>query len=1044
MAPLLSALGDLAGEIRVEDGAVMEVVSVVGEGARIIATVVEGLNGDLNALEIAGDRDIGTALRDVTGGVSDFALRTARDVGRQRAVLNAVERGLPADPAALVEFGLEVVLPFPTDALQQVRGQVDGALTGLGALALTPTRVEGVVRVLGEVRVAADAGDIDGLRTALAELARVRADTIRHLGDDLRGVGTALDRLGLDRALQVIADAADRLRVPELGVIEDLNEWRQRLEEATAGMGRFDADAARDGARAILDRFETEAEARIGAVFDQQIERLEAWLRGLLRELPIRRIRNDITAQIEEVARAIAGAELDRVAREIRGGLDTLTEALESLDLEEVVNQATAELAGLLSDALDQVEAALGTITDQINALAAEASAILAQVVDGLRSFREAVDAVRALIDDAGIEEATRSVVETLSSLRETASELLSAAPLPDELRPVVEQLTEQVRAIDLESAIGEPLRAAADLLQLPPDAGDTVQEGLDAVAETISNLIPENVAQDLQAELDGLFQQLTAMDLSSLTAGISEQLDAVAAPLEAVDVPALVAPAADAFADLVEVFDRLEPHRLLRPAIDAYDSLLGQLPVPDPATIASRAGQVVSTAGEAATRAAAAPLAAAAGSAGGAAASGGTAAAGTGAAGGGGQARPGTPTDAGVGGVPALPEGLRPGDIIRLVGFIPARLHEALRSLEAGGAGQVLTGLQRLCGGLAADLRRLQAELMGIDERLESELDALLRPVAEAQVDAHLSLSAHATVLAEAGIDVEASGELVAGVSGEALKRELDDALGLLSERAGGAVAGLGGGAAHRIDRVAGALESCALASIGEDLDAFLDALDPEPIAAAFDALIARAFDLAADALPTLQALVPEFEARVRRLVDRYNPGAQAQRLLVVLEVLREELDLLNPRRLADELAEVHAAVRAALTAYDPAVFARELDELVTAAAAAVRGLDPAGLVPDLAPIRAQIDRVPGLLPLDALEGVGEELDAVGEALNDLDVPGMIETVNAIAPTVADAIDDTIEAVKAEIVALLESIRYASSHAGASGSVSVGGSIGL
>jgi len=1029
VAPLLGALGSLTGELRVNDGVVAEIVAVVGEGSRIMAGVVGRLTGDPGLVEVGGERDVSTALADVAGGVGDFAMKTARNLGKRRALLDAVERGLPRDPAQLVDVGLQVVLPFPGDVLQDLRRRVDASLAGLAELEVTPTRAHGVIRVLGEVRAAADAGDGARVRAALEELERVRAGTVRSLEEELRRVGSALEGLGLDRTLRTIGDAARQLRVPGSGAIEELEAWRRRVAGARRGMAGFDAEAAKDGAREILDRFETEAEERIDALYEEQMARLEGWLRGLLREIPLRRLRDELTDQIEAVARAVAEAELDRAAREMREAIDTLTGALESFDLEAVVDGAVGELGSTLAGALDEVEGALGTITAEIEALAAEASRILADLSEGLVTFREAVDEVEALVETASLEEATRSVVETLSQLRETASKLLSAAPLPEEMRPAVEQLTAQVQAIDLDAALGEPLRSAARALQLPDEVGASVQEGLDRVAEAVANLIPGNVAEELEAELDALFRELTDLDLSSLTSGISEELDAVAGPLEEVQLTALVAPASQAFDEVIATFDRLRPHRLLRPAIDAYDALLGELPVPDPGTVAGRAGQVVSTAGEAATRAATAPFSAAAGHGAGA---------GTGAG----------AVDAAEGGGPAppLPEGVRPGDLIRLVGFIPARLREALDGLEESGAGEVLEALQALCGGLARELRRLRAEIARLDERVEEEVDALLRPVADLQVDAQLALSARGTVLSEGGVDIEASAELVASVSGAALKAELLPGLRAFGARTEATTAALGDGIGARIDEIASALEGCSLASLGDDLDAFLEALDPEPIAEEFDALIAEAFDLAAGALPELEDLLPEFEGRVRRLVERYNPGAQAQRLLSVLDVLREELDLLNPRRLADELSEIHGAVRAALTAYDPELLARELDEAIAAAAAALRAIDPSGLEPDLTPLQDPIDRVPGLLPLEALDGVATGLDEVGAELTALDVPSMIETVNRIAPQVADAVDDTVEAVRTEVVALLESIEYASSAVSASGgaSVSVSGGFDL
>ncbi|MGH9136456.1 MAG: hypothetical protein ACRD0G_05325, partial [Acidimicrobiales bacterium] len=132
---------------------------------------------------------------------------------------------------------------------------------------------------------------------------------------------------------------------------------------------------------------------------------------------------------------------------------------------------------------------------------------------------------------------------------------------------------------------------------------------------------------------------------------------------------------------------------------------------------------------------------------------------------------------------------------------------------------------------------------------------------------------------------------------------------------------------------------------------------------------------------------------------------------------------------------------IKAALTAYDPRVIAGDLDQVLADVAAAIRGLDPSGLLPDLSGISAQVDRLGDILPVNALAGVGTQLEAVGDELRTLDVQGMLDVVNALPPEIAEAITLLIEAVRDEIKALLESIKYASTSASAS--VSVSGSVG-
>jgi hypothetical protein len=69
----------------------------------------------------------------------------------------------------------------------------------------------------------------------------------------------------------------------------------------------------------------------------------------------------------------------------------------------------------------------------------------------------------------------------------------------------------------------------------------------------------------------------------------------------------------------------------------------------------------------------------------------------------------------------------------------------------------------------------------------------------------------------------------------------------------------------------------------------------------------------------------------------------------------------------------------------------------------------------------------------------VGAALRPVGEQLAAIDVGQLIEDVNQLAPLLLDSFEQMIESIRNEIVALLESLRFATGSASASASVSVG-----
>jgi hypothetical protein len=222
----------------------------------------------------------------------------------------------------------------------------------------------------------------------------------------------------------------------------------------------------------------------------------------------------------------------------------------------------------------------------------------------------------------------------------------------------------------------------------------------------------------------------------------------------------------------------------------------------------------------------------------------------------------------------PPPTSGVRVGDLIRLIGFLPARLREAVQHLDAGAAGETMRQIQALCGGHAQEVRTLQAAITGIEGNIERQFDSLLEGLAAAHLDAQLALSGGFRLQAGA-VEVDASLDLVASVGPGALREALLQDLQLIEQRAGEATLGLTGGAVARLDEIAATLEACALTRFGHDLDALLAALDPEPIAAEFDAVFVAVLEKAAGSIAALQADLQAYERRVTLLIGRFNPGA-------------------------------------------------------------------------------------------------------------------------------------------------------------------------
>ena len=76
---------------------------------------------------------------------------------------------------------------------------------------------------------------------------------------------------------------------------------------------------------------------------------------------------------------------------------------------------------------------------------------------------------------------------------------------------------------------------------------------------------------------------------------------------------------------------------------------------------------------------------------------------------------------------------------------------------------------------------------------------------------------------------------------------------------------------------------------------------------------------------------------------------------------------------------------------------------------------------------------------PATRLQGIGASLDEVGERLGEIDIDVLIASVNQLGPRLVTSFEHALDAIRNEIVALLESLQFATGSASASASVSVG-----
>ena len=121
----------------------------------------------------------------------------------------------------------------------------------------------------------------------------------------------------------------------------------------------------------------------------------------------------------------------------------------------------------------------------------------------------------------------------------------------------------------------------------------------------------------------------------------------------------------------------------------------------------------------------------------------------------------------------------------------------------------------------------------------------------------------------------------------------------------------------------------------------------------------------------------------------------------------------------------------------------AAELYDVIRAVATQLRGLNPQTLLGDVTFLQTAVDRIVQANPAERLGNIGASLHEVGEKLGEIDLDALIESVNKLGPELVEAFGKTVDAIRNEIVALLQSLKFASGSVSGSVSVSASASAG-
>jgi hypothetical protein len=984
--------------------------SALEDAARLVLGALPDFRDDPLGLRTFTGRSLDELLGEAARGAAARVAGVAASLADVRAVIDILDGELPTDPEVIVRTLLDALTPYGAGALLDV-GEAVRAVVGpidalnVGGAIVPPTRATGLVAQLDAITAMAATASVDELQAAITELGAQLSRTRAQLEVDLGGIGVVLDALPLSR-LTTALDAVDLADGLSPGPLDVLGLLAREVAAMRGSIATLDVSELGTLAAQGVELLERGMRATLVERLDAGIDIAVRAVEDLLADNPVRDLRDQLTELLLDVA--IEVGELADPATALRDRLSSVA-GVELPDVAPTVQGKVAEIRQTLGSALDGISAAIADVRSAVDAVAAEAAGVIEPVVGAIGEFASVVGGLGDLVDGLDLSGALDEVVGAVREIRLAVAEPLAEVPLPEPVRPLVDQLIaslEDIVAVDAMSL--EPVAAIMSTITGALDSVTAISADLVRLDDVLANVLPTRLIAEIDSEVGGALAKIAGFDPATLTAGVTSALASAQASVGALQIADLLSPIGRAFDELVSIVDTLDPHRFLAPAIEAFDAIKKTIALPDPTAAAAQVSGAVAATTAVAGQAVAGPLRQVL------------------PAGGGGATE--------AAGQPDPP--VRVGDAVRVVGWVPSRLRAAIEDLGAGPAGEVLRIVQRTTKGLADALRAVAPALHGLDASIAQDLGVALAPVRDAQLRAQVAIAARA----DAGA-LHASLDVVALAGAAPIEAQLGVAIGTSRARVTAAVDGLGA-VALAADRLASQLDAQPLTAATTGVDALLAALDVEPLAAELDALAATVLSRMGDVVAAIRPTIEVTMARFTAVFDELHPLTQAQKLRRIIDAVLRELDLIDPRRFADELGIVHGALRSAIAAYDPVAMASELQPLLdglTAQVAALATLDPATVLGDLSELDAVVSAAAALRPAELLDGIGAPIVAVGSALGDIDLGRITGALGGLVDDVTAEVERAFDAVLGEVVELLRSIEFA--MASARVEVSVGAS---
>ncbi len=1019
--PLVDKVLSIEGVFNLEDLPISDYIKAVSDLAAIVVDLFEGsFDKPENLGKILGFMS-GSVFPKVASNFEGFTNIDLGGISQFRTIIQSIENdGVSTQPLPFAELALDMLLPFPRANIQQLSTTLDSILSTAGSISLPTTRTEGLVLAFNQVTLAANTGNALQLQTALANLQVVRTNTVVLLKTEFDRIAGLIEGIPIESLVAPLETLSSSMKSAEQGILEFLKSLERNIDVAAVHVDAFDADKVREGIEFIFDAMKTYLKKQLLEPINLQVDRTEAWVRSLFNQIPLRKYRQKVTDLFKSIAEEVENSGLDEPAKQVRELLNTIENTIDPVALKTEIEGTLNDIQSGIDAALGPVIGALGTVKTEIDSISGTAKGILEQALSAFSTFRVTTDEITVSIDKLGIDAAAQQVVNTLSDLRSVAESLFSVAPLPDSVKPLVEQLITAVEGIDLDIVL-EPVRAVAEELKIPESVGGTVNGAIQKASEILENLIPDEVISGIENEINGMLEQLNQFDPTSFLDELDSYVDETKTLLLGLDPRPIVQEIRGPYQDLLDKIDQFHPLKILEPVIETYDSLIDKIEIPSTEGVVRQTHDAISRAGETLSAPLRETISRAAG----------------------GEDTPASnssdPQSGPISPPPPDDTTFKAGDIIRIIGYVPQKLKEALDSLGESEIGEILSTIDSFTGGLALKLRSLSKKLFEIENRIDAEMKQLLAPVMEAQRVCENAIFAN---FRDGSIDLEASMGIIKISGSASLRRELEESKGrafaCLQLKTSGTSATIG----VQLERAARALERMSISKIGDDASGLLEALNVEDLAVKVDELVLAVVAKVPGLLGEIGEEIEVLGQRFRGLFQELNPATLAQKFLRIIGVIKEQLELLDPERLAIELGEIHSAIKSTIEAYDPAIFADEIYDIIENLAAALDLLKPSDLLSDFTFDALFLDKIKNVVPTEALKEVDQSLNDVGAELAAIDLSGLFEAINNLAPRLVDDFDVGLNNIKDEVVALLEAIKYQQSNASAS--VSVSGSVGI